>query len=213
MKKTLALLAFFLVIGISGQTFKYGLTGNFHRGSVSGVHDRSVGRYGFGIGAFAQWSIVENDIFDSAWLYLMPQIEYSTQGENAKAEEARYGLQKFHHDYIAAQLYLKYFVHRGNIKRDLYFFGGPRIEFLVNENRQVDPAYDDVYYKYNLDGTVNKTSIGVSIGAGMKISQSLEGFLRYDQGFSQVYPDNNRNNTFNRQLAVGLNYYILPNWW
>lgn len=199
---------------VSGQeTFKYGVTGNFHKGSIVGVHDVSKGAYGGGLGIFGEWSLVENDIYDSAWLYLMPQIEYSMQGEIAKAEEDTYGKQQFHHDYVAMQVYLKYFFHQGNMKRDLYVFGGPRIEYLVREDRKVDPAYDFVYFKYNKDNLVKKFGYGVSVGVGLKVSQQFEAFLRYDRGFSKVYPNNTDRNTYNRLLAVGLNYYINENWW
>jgi hypothetical protein len=214
MKKFNLIIAIFLIIMVSGQeTFKYGVTGNFHKGSIVGVHDVSKGAYGGGLGIFGEWSLVENDIYDSAWLYLMPQIEYSMQGEIAKAEEDTYGKQQFHHDYVAMQVYLKYFFHQGNMKRDLYVFGGPRIEYLVREDRKVDPAYDFVYFKYNKDNLVKKFGYGVSVGVGLKVSQQFEAFLRYDRGFSKVYPNNTDRNTYNRLLAVGLNYYINENWW
>jgi hypothetical protein len=214
MKKFNLIIAIFLIIMVSGQeTFKYGVTGNFHKGSIVGVHDVSKGAYGGGLGIFGEWSLVENDIYDSAWLYLMPQIEYSMQGEIAKAEEDTYGKQQFHHDYVAMQVYLKYFFHQGNMKRDLYVFGGPRIEYLVREDRKVDPAYDIVYFKYNKDNLVKKFGYGVSVGVGLKVSQQFEAFLRYDRGFSKVYPNNTDRNTYNRLLAVGLNYYINENWW
>lgn len=213
MKKINTLLAVFFLIMVSGQTFKYGVTGNFHKGSIVGVHDRSIGKYGGGIGLFGQWSLVENDVYDSAWLYVMPQIEYSMQGENAEVKEDLYGLQKFHHDYVAMQVYLKYFFHKGNMKRDLFLFAGPRVEFLVREDRKVDLRYDLTHYQYNLDDKVEKFGYGVSLGAGLKVSQQMEAFIRFDRGFSKVYPNNDRNNTYNRLLAVGVNYYLNENWW
>ncbi len=213
MKRITSLIAVLLLAMLHGQNFKYGVTGNFHRGSVVGVHDRSDGAYGGGLGVFAQWSLVENDVFDSAWLYITPQIEYSMQGENAKAEENKYGLQKYHYDYIAMQVYLKWFFHQGNMKRNLFLFAGPRIEYMVRKSEQVDPAYNAVYYKYNLDDATNNFGFGVSVGVGLKISQHLEAFMRFDRGFSTVYPNNNINNTYNRLLGVGLNYYIQENWW
>ena len=112
MKKINTLIAVFLLIMVNGQKFKYGLTGNFHKGSIVGVHDVSKGAYGGSLGAFAQWSLVENDVFDSAWLYITPQIEYSMQGEVAKAEQEIFGVQKFHHDYVALQVYMKWFFTR-----------------------------------------------------------------------------------------------------
>lgn len=213
MKKVHTFIAVFLLIMLNAQDFKYGVTGNFHKGSIVGVHDRSIGKYGGSIGVFAEVPLVENDIFDSAWLYITPQIEYSMQGENAEVKKDVYGLQKFHHDYIAMQVYLKWFFHKGNMKRDVFLFAGPRIEYLVREDRQVDPAYDVVHYKVNLDDEINKFGYGVSFGAGMKVSQKVQAFLRYDRGFSKVYPKNDRNNTYNRLIAVGLNYYLSDNWW
>ena len=213
MKKFNTILALLLLTAVYGQTYKYGVTGNFHKGSIVGVHDVSKGAYGGGLGIFGEVSLVENDVFDSAWLYLMPQIEYSMQGEIAKAEEDKYGKQIFHHDYVAMQVYLKYFFHQGNMKRDLFVFAGPRIEYLVREDRKVDPAYDAVYFKFNHDDLIKKFGYGVSFGAGLKISQQFEGFIRYDRGFSKVYPNNNDRNTYNRLLAVGINYYLNENWW
>lgn len=216
MKKIKALIALFLIITVSGQEteeFKYGITGNFHKGSIVGVHDVSKGIYGGGLGIFAQWALVENDVFDSAWLYLMPQVEYNMGGEIAKADEEIFGKQVFIHDYVAMQVYLKWFFHQGNMKRDVFLFAGPRIEYLVRQDRKVDPAYDLAYYKYNLDDEVKKFGYGVSLGIGLKVSQQFEAFMRYDRGFSKVYPKNNIYNTYNRQLAVGVNYYLNKNWW
>lgn len=213
MKKIILIIAVFLMVTATAQTFNYGVTGNFHKGSIVGVHDVSKGAYGGGVGIFGQWSLVENDVFDSAWLYLMPQLEYSMQGEIAKAEQDKFGIQKFHHDYIAMQVYLKYFFHQGNMKRDLYLFAGPRIEYLVREKREVDPAYDLAYYQYNGDNEVNKFGYGISFGAGLKVTQQFEAFLRYDRGFGTVYPNNDRRNTYNRLLALGINYYFNENWW
>ena len=117
MKKITSLFALLFLIIINGQTFKYGVTGNFHQGSIVGVHDVSKGNYGGALGGFVQWSLVENDVFDSAWLYIMPQIEYSMQGEHSKAREDKYGVQRYNYDYIAMQVYLKYFFHKGNMKK------------------------------------------------------------------------------------------------
>lgn len=214
MKKLTLLLTLFLLISVNAQEkFKYGVTGNVHRSSVVGVHDRSIGKWGGGLGVFAQFSLVENDVFDSAWLYLMPQIEYNMQGENAEVNKDVYGLQKYHYDYIAMQVYLRYFFHKGNMKRDFFLFAGPRIEYMVRKEESVDPAYDAIHYRFNLDDRTNKFGYGVSFGIGLKVSQKFETFLRYDRGFSKVYPNNDRNNTYNRMIALGLNYYLNDNWW
>ena len=213
MKKISTVLALFSVIAISAQSVQYGITGNFHQGSVAGVHDVSKGKFGGSLGGFVQFPLVENDVFDSAWLYLMPQVEYSMGGEWARAEEEKFGIQKYYYDYVAMQLYLKWFFHQVTMKKDLFLFAGPRIEYLVREDKKVDPAYDAAYFQYNLDDEVAKFGYGVSMGIGLKASSKWEAFMRFDRGFSKVYPNNNLRNTYNRMLAVGINYYLNENWW
>lgn len=207
MKKFLLIAALAVFSFGFGQNFKYGVTANVHRGSIVNVHDVSVGKWGGGLGFFGETPLVENDVFDSAWLYLMGQIEYHMGGEFARAEEEKFGIQKYYYDYVAMQVYLKWVFHEGNMKRDVFLFAGPRIEYLVREDKKVDPAYDAVYYKYNLDDEVKKFGYGVSLGIGLKPSTQWEAFLRFDRGFSKVYTDNPRN-TYNRMLAVGINYYL-----
>ncbi len=212
MKKVISLLAVFILISAGAQNFKYGVTGNFHQGSIVNVHDRSLGKYAGGLGVFGGVPLVENDVFDSAWLYLMGNLEYNIQGENAEVNTAKYGKQKYYLDYISFQTFVKYFFHRGNMKSDIFVFAGPRIEFLVKEKRDVDPDYDLVHYKFNHDDVVNKFGYGFVVGAGVKIARQWEAFIRYDQGFSKVYPNNPRF-TYNRNLGIGINYYLNENWW
>lgn len=195
----------------NSQYFKWGVTGNFHKGSIVHVHDVSVGKYGGGFGLFADIALVENDVFDSAWLYLEPQVEYSMQGEFAKAEPDKFPTQKFYADYVAAMVYLKWFFHKGNMKRDVFLFAGPRVEYLISSKKEVDPAYDAAYYQYNHDNTMEKFGYGISFGSGITISRQFEAFIRYDRGFSKVYTDNPEN-TYNRLLAVGINYFLNTNW-
>lgn len=213
MKRIITLTAVLTVLMANAQTFKYGVTGNFHKGSIVGVHDVSKGKFGGGLGVFGSISLVENDVFDSAWLYLEPQIEYSMQGEVADADKNLYEKQRFNHDYVAMMVYLKWFFHKGNMKRDAFVFIGPRIEYLVREDRKVPAQYDIDYFKYNKDDELNKFGYGVSVGVGMKVSQQVEAFLRFDRGFSKVYPNNDMNNTYNRLLGIGINYYLNENWW
>lgn len=196
MKKISTLIAIFLLTMVSSQKVRYGITANLHQGSIVGVHDVSKGRFGGSIGALAEFTLAEGDISGTGWLFLVPQLEYSMQGEIAKAEEKKFGIQKFNHDYLAGQLYLKYFFKTKYDISNFFLFAGPRVEILVREDRQVDPAYDVVYGKYNNDTTLNDVGIGVSVGIGAKVSDNFEGFLRYDHGFTKVYP-NNTNNTFN----------------
>lgn len=222
MRKINTFIAILFLVIVSGQDFKYGLVGNFHQSSIVGVHYGSLGKYGGSLGGFIQFPLVENDIYDSAWLYLEPQLEYSMQGENDDVEPNLFEKQKFHHDYIAAQVYIKYFFHRNGYKSSIFLFAGPRIEYMVREDRKVPDGYDKKYYelrdrngiptgKGNFDYGPKHFGYGVSLGAGFKINEKLEAFIRFDRGFSKVYPDNNVNNTYNRLLAVGVSYYLSGN--
>lgn len=205
--KLLSAIFMLMTCMLFGQNFKYGVTGNFHKGSIVNVHDYSKGKYGGSLGAFVQWPLVENDIFNSAYLYLEPQVEFNTQGEIAKAEGE---IQKYNNNYFSMAVYLRYFFHQGNVKRDLFLFAGPRIEYLVSNTKDTSPAYEAAYYKYNLDSSTNNFGYGISFGIGLAISQQWESFIRYDRGLSKVFKDNPAN-TYNRLLGIGVNYYITNN--
>lgn len=208
-KIKLPLLIFLLLTcAMFAQTFKYGVTGNFHKGSIVNVHDYSKGKYGGSLGGFAQWSLVENDVFNSAYLYIQPELEFNTQGEIAKANDE---IQRYTNDYVSMAVYFRYFFHQGNMKRDMFVFAGPRIEYLVYKHRETSPEYEAAYYKYNLDSKMNNFGYGVSFGIGLAITRQWEAYMRYDRGFSKVFPDNPVN-TYNRLLGVGINYYITNNW-
>ncbi len=191
-----------LTTQLKAQHFKYGVTANIHKGSIVGIHDYSKAKWGAGLGAFAQWPLVENDIYDSAWLYFSPQVEFSMQGENAEPPQ---GSQKFSHYYVAMPLYIKYFLHKGNMKRDLFVFAGPRIEYNVYRKKEGAPSYPQFEPQ---EQKINKFGYGVSFGVGWWAKEDLEIFLRYDRGFSDIYPDYTYRNTYNRLLALGVNFYI-----
>lgn len=208
MKKTIFILALsFFGFSNAQESLEYGVTANFHKGSIVNVHDVSKGKFGGGLGFFLNFPLTSGDVYGEQFLYLMPQIEYSMQGEYAKAEGGRFGTQKFPADYLAAMLYLKYYFHPGQIKNDVFAFLGPRVEYMINHKKEVDPGYEAVYYQFNLDNNMNKLGFGLSGGVGLQINPEFDAFLRYDQGFSKVYPDNPAR-TYNRLLALGINYYF-----
>lgn len=196
-----------LVKAQSDNGDRYGITANFHQHSTVGIHDVSKGRFGGGLGIFAEYPLRNSDVSNEFWYYIQPQIEYSMQGEIAKAEEATMGKQKFLQDYVTAAVYFKYFFHQDNIKRPYYLFIGPRAEFLVSKKKETSTRYENTYYKYNIDNKVNNFGIGGSVGAGYQIDDNFEAFIRYDHGFTKVYPDAPRNN-YNHLLGIGVNYFI-----
>lgn len=206
MKKLMAIYSLLLFGITSAQSIKYGVTGNFHKSSIGGIHDRSKAIFGGNVGVFADFSLVTNDIYDSAWLYFTPQLEFAMQGENAKHPGK--DTQKYHNYYIGLPLYIKYYLKNSGYKSDIFFFGGPRLEFLVSEKRSgpAQPQNAD-----ELEEKINKLGYGLSVGLGVRVQDNIEVFLRYDRGFSKIYPDFTKYATFNQMLGLGVSYYIGEN--
>ncbi|MGC4129283.1 MAG: porin family protein [Bergeyella sp.] len=218
MKKVLLAGLLLLSFMFQAQTYKFGVTGAVNRGSIVGVHGVSEPKWGGMVGAFANFSIVENDVFDSAWLYFQPQLEFSKQGEKgAWDDDMEDGYESYDMGYIAVPLYLKYFFHKGNMKRDFFVFAGPKFEFLVySKTKEGTAAAEAASYGYDparfgLEQKFSNFGFGLSLGAGLKISDKGEVFLRYDRGLSKVYPDYNLYTTYNRFIALGFNYYFKEN--
>lgn len=201
MRKIITISSLLLFGFINAQTVKYGVTGNFHKSSIPGIHDRSKGIFGGGIGVFADISLVRNEIYNSAWLYLTPQLEFNTQGENAQMPGQE--TQKYHNNYIGIPLYIKYFLKSQGYKGDIYFMAGPRFEFMVS-NKVSGPVSLTAHQEENIE----KFGYGISAGVGVNIQNSWDVFIRYDRGFSKIYPDYTKYTTYNRMLAIGINLYL-----
>lgn len=200
--KKLIIIYSLLIFGVANAQFiKYGITGNFHKTSIVGIHDRSKGIFGANIGVFADIALVPNDIYDSAWLYFTPQLEFAMQGENAEIPKME--KQQFHNNYIGLPLYIKYFMKNQGYKGDIYFMAGPRLEFLMSDKRSGPPSYTELQ-----EQKIESFGYGISVGAGVKIEEKWDVFIRFDRGFSKIYPDYTKYTTYNRMLGIGISYYI-----
>lgn len=214
MKKLLVLFSVVLLGFAQGQSVKYGLTGSIHKGSIAGVHGVSKGGWGGSLGVFADIALVTNDIYDSAWLYFTPQLEVSTLSEQGDWDEDKINYQKYNNVYVGVPLYLKYYLKNHGYKGDIYLMFGPKLEFLVSEKTDEGTAVKDAIatgHDPNVFGLGQKTAsfgYGVSAKVGVKASDKLEVFLRFDRGLSKVYPDYKAGNSYNRFLALGVSYYI-----
>lgn len=226
--KKLSIIFSLLILGLTNaQSIKFGVTANFHQGSTVNIHDRSKGNFGGGIGAFADFALVPNDIYDSAWLYFTPQLEFSMEGEKGQAwNDGVVAQQRYDNYYVALPLYIKYFLRNNGYKSDIYFMAGPKLEFLVSN--KVDEAQAIAYANtqgysnspqdiangakplssIGLGNEIAKFGYGVSLVAGVRVDDKWNVFLRFDRGLSKVYPDYPKYNTYNRMLAIGINYYI-----
>ena len=215
----------------SAQSIKYGITANLHKGSIVGIHDKSSGNFGGGLGVFADIALVPNDIYDSAWLYFSPQLEFSMEGEKAEGnywDKVGGDVQKYNLYYVGMPLYFKYFLKNHGYKTDIFFMLGPKLEFLASDNTSEEQAIKDaraagllpntpanienMYPKtlsyWGFDNNVAKFGFGISVAAGVKINDNLDVFVRFDRGFSKIYPDYKRENTYSRLLGIGINYYL-----
>jgi len=201
MKKLFVIYALLLFGVVNAQTIKYGVTGNIHKTSIGGIHDRSKGIFGGSVGVYADFALVPNDIYDSAWLYFTPQLEVTMQGENAEIPGKE--RQEFHYNYIGLPLYIKYFLRNHGYKGDIYFMGGPRFEFLMSEKVTGPPSLTVAQ-----EGNMNKVGYGISVGVGVKVQEKLDVFIRFDRGFSKIYPDYTKYATFTKMLGIGINYQI-----
>lgn len=214
MKKLLVLFSVVLLGFAQGQSVKYGLTGSVHKSSMPGIHGVGKPAWGGNLGIFADFALVTNDIYDSAWLYFTPQLEVYTMGEKGDWDEDKSNYQKYSNVYVGVPLYLKYFLRNHGYKGDIYLMFGPKFEFLVSEKTDEGTAVKDATtagYDPNIFGLGQRTEkfgYGVSAKVGVKVNEKLEVFLRFDRGLSKVYPDYKAYNTYNRFLALGVSYYI-----
>ena len=214
MKKLSVIFSLLLIGFTSAQSIKYGATGSFHKGSIAGIHGVSKGNFGGSIGVFADFALVENDIYNSAWLYFTPQLEFYSIGERADWNEDEKDMQKYSNAYVAVPLYIKYYLRNSGYKGDIYLMAGPKLEFLVSEKTEEGNAALEAtaagrdLEQFGIGRTTNKFGYGVSFKVGSRITDKMEVFIRFDRGLSKVYSDYARNSTYNRFLGIGLSYYI-----
>lgn len=214
MKKLILIYCLSLFSIANAQSIKYGVTGSLHRSSMPGIHGVGKPAWGGNIGVFADFSLVPNDIYDSAWLYFTPQLEVYTMGEKGDWNEDKIDYQKYSNVYVGIPLYIKYFLKSQGYKGDLYFMLGPKLEFLASEKTKEGTAVQDAIAAgkdpklFGLGQRINKFSYGLSVKAGYKVNDLLDVFIRFDRGFAKIYPDYTAQTTYNRFLGLGVSYYL-----
>ena len=214
MKKLILIYTLLLFGFVSAQSIKYGVTGSVHKSSMPGIHGVGKSAWGGNVGVFADFSLVTNDIFDSAWLYFTPQLEVYTMGEKGDWDEDKINYQKYSNVYVGVPLYIKYYLKNHGYKGDIYFMFGPKFEFLVSEKTDEGNAVAEAQAagfdpnKFGLGQRINKFSYGISLKVGAKVAESTEVFIRFDRGFAKIYPDYTAQTTYNRFLAIGVSYYL-----
>lgn len=181
---------------------------------MKGIHGVGNPSWGGNIGVFADIALVPNDIYDSAWLYFTPQLEIYNVGETGDWDEDDKNIQRYSNIYVGIPLYIKYFLRNNGYKGDLYFMLGPKIEFLASEKTKEGNAVNEAIAggfdpnAFGLGQKINSIGYGASLKIGAKVTDAVDVFIRYDRGFSKVYPDYTQHATFNQFLALGVSYYI-----
>ena len=205
MKKIFLVFAIAMSSVLFSQEFKWGAIANVHSSSIEGIHDYSRGRIAPSVGLFAEIPMesFQRSIYSPLGYYIYPVIEYSMEGERALGE---IGTRYFRNDFVALALYGKFHFYRGYFE-NFYFMVGPRFAYnvaeygegpiLVYENGNIEPNFD-----------IHKWNFSASLALGYVISDKMEIHIRYDQGFSKVYPHYDEHKTWIRMLGLGISYYF-----
>ena len=217
MKKLLllpALLAgFFSFAQYTEGQVTWGISANVHQSNIRGIHWNSKGRIAPSVGVFVSIpleSTADRDLYKYGRWILVPQLEYSMDGELNKPET---GTQKYFADFISLPVYIKYYFAFNKVDEKKFFVqAGPQFGVSIH-NKATGPSdansmenKEHVNYVSHHEANFKKANFGISVGTGYQFSDSWEVFARYDQGFSKVYDNYTLYNTNHYKLGVGLNY-------
>ncbi len=182
---------------------QYGATIGAHYSVITGYSGGS-GRIGPDIGGFMQIPIQsQNGLYNykPVHFYIVPQIDFSMMGETDQSGEETI---KHHFNYIEIPVYAKYYIKGFNIiKGDkLFAMAGPVFGFLASENiGEKDPQYREI------QDNANDLNLGVSVVGGYALPEHLEGFVRIDKGFTNLFGESKTlDKAYNVKIGVGINW-------
>lgn len=205
MKKIFLFFAIVVSSLVFCQEFKWGAIANVHSSSIEGIHDYSRGRIAPSVGLFAEIPLetFQRSIYAPLRYYIYPVVEYSMEGEKTLVEKGR---QYFRNDYVALALYGKFHFYRGYFE-NFYFMIGPRFAYNVSEKRS-GPTNLEAGYGNLRDDNMHKWNFSASLALGYVINDKMEMHVRWDQGFSKVYPYYDEQKTWIRMMGLGVSYYF-----
>lgn len=204
MKKIVLIFSLLLGTLLYSQEVKWGVTANIHSSSIEGIHDFSRGRIAPSVGLFMEIPLesFQRSIYSPLRYYIYPVVEFSMEGEKTIIEPGR---QYFRNDFVAGTLYGKFHFYRGYWE-NFYFMIGPRFAYAVSVNYN---GPNVTYESGSLgDNVTKKWSIGASGALGYVWDDKWEMYIRFDRGFTKVYPNYNMYTTWNRLLGFGVSYYF-----
>ena len=149
----------------------------------------------------ADVALSENDVFDSAPLYIQLFSEISLPVINPYNKNYSYST-------ISAGVHVKKHLNIGNFKSNLYFFGGAKIEYI---------NYNFKYSHNNNEKNYSQSDIDyvIDFGTGYVFLKQFELFASYSKGLSNKYY---ADNVFSGQrkmdsFTIGLRFNLADNWW
>lgn len=144
-------------------------------------------------------ALSENDVFDSADLYLQPFIEVSIPTEMNKYNNLSF--QSF-----SGGVNLKKYMILDNYKQNFYFLAGGKTTFVLWQLND-----DNRNSKYH----IIKQDFIINAGMGYTINNFLEAYGMYNYGFKRSYASADLENMIRRSsFAIGLKITLFnDNWW
>lgn len=205
-KKKISTLFILFFVGVSAQDsdwrsqyVKWNLGVNYSLGSIDGdTHAQSKYYNKFNAILSVDVALMENDVFDSAPLYIQPFIELSLPVKNPNNEVTKFSS-------YSGGLHLKKHISAGNFKSSFFIFGGGKIQYVVWD---LEYAENKNYRHTEIDYVLN-------IGAGFVFLKQLELSLNYSKGLSEVYYSTNVYDGLKKMNSInlGLRFTIANNWW
>lgn len=142
-------------------------------------------------------ALSENDIYDSASLYLQAFVETSLPVKS----KANPNL--FFTTHSGGIKLRKYFNARRQ-KGHFYVIGGGKIDIIELKLLRGDLGKYDIL----------KNDYVLSAGMGYKIDDRMDVVALYNKGFARVYPSENMGTLFSaHSLSIGFQYSFKYNWW
>lgn len=188
---------------------RFGLAISGHNSHIRGIHNQSLGRYAPAFGIYTQINLIPNKTMQgisTAKIYFVAQVEYSMEGEKTKFKTGE--VNKYIYDYINIPMYIKYnFAFSRGTKPNFMIMGGPVTSFSVYQNYVGDKSLEREVVQI-AHSNFKKFSFGASVGIGYRFIPQLEGYFRYDHGFTKVYGNYDKHNTYKYFLAAGLNWFF-----
>ncbi|HBR10719.1 hypothetical protein SAMN05660493_01850 [Epilithonimonas bovis DSM 19482] len=173
------------------QYVKWKLSGNYSKIKIGNT---TADQYSTGLAVAV--AIDENDVYDSASLYLEPFVNYSFFTKSL--------FTKLSYQTYSAGINLKKHINSYNNKKSFFIFIGPELAFI--RWKQILKSGDE-YIKIKPDYMIN-------IGLGLFVTNNIELVAQYKFGLSKVYGIESLNDEHNIQtLSIGIRLGFNQNWW